>query len=77
MHTYITESHDVKYAGLITSAYVIYTISSCSSFSTIITNGFIREEFCLGQNTIDGYEAMGFDVKQLTQDEEQSLFDLC
>jgi hypothetical protein len=23
---------------------------------------------------MDGYEAMGFDVKQLTQDKEQSLF---
>ncbi len=28
MHLYITESHDVKYAGLITSAYAIDTISS-------------------------------------------------
>jgi hypothetical protein len=25
---------------------------------------------------MDGYEAMGFDVSQLTQDEEQSLFTL-
>ncbi len=45
-----------------------------SSFSTIITNEFIGEEFCLGQTSIDGYKAMGFDVTQLTQDEEQSLF---
>jgi hypothetical protein len=45
-----------------------------SSCSTIITNHFIGEEFCLGQTSIDGYEAMGFDVTQLTQDEEQSLF---
>ncbi len=29
MHPYITESHDVKYAGLITSAYAIDAISSC------------------------------------------------
>ena len=29
MHPYITESHDVKYAGLITSAFAIDTISSC------------------------------------------------
>ena len=28
-----------------------------SSFSTIITNEFIGEEFCLGQTSIDGYEA--------------------
>jgi hypothetical protein len=45
-----------------------------SSFSTVITNHFIGEEFCLGQTSIDGYKAMGFDVTQLTQDEEQSLF---
>jgi hypothetical protein len=42
--------------------------------STVITNEFIGEEFCLGQTSINGYEAMGFDVTQLTQDEEQSLF---
>ncbi len=45
-----------------------------SSFSTIITNHFIGEEFCLGHTSIDGYKAMGFDVTQWTQDEEQSLF---
>jgi hypothetical protein len=45
-----------------------------SLFSTIITNEFIGEEFCLGQTSINGYEAMGFDVTQLTQVEEQSLF---
>ncbi len=44
------------------------------SFSTIITNHFIGEEFCIGQTSINSYEAMGFDVTQLTQDEEQSLF---
>jgi hypothetical protein len=71
MHPYITESHDVKYAGSITSAYAIDTILSCS---TVITNEFIGEEFCLGQTSIDGYKAMGFDVTQLAQDEKQSLF---
>jgi hypothetical protein len=45
-----------------------------SSFSTVITNEFIGEDFYLSQNSIDGYEAMGFDVTQLTQDVEQSLF---
>jgi hypothetical protein len=45
-----------------------------SLFSTIITNHFIRKEFCIGQTSINGYEAMGFDVTQLTQDEEQRLF---
>jgi hypothetical protein len=44
-----------------------------SLFSTVITNEFIGEESCLGQTSIDGYEAMGFDVTQSTQDEEQSL----
>jgi hypothetical protein len=45
-----------------------------SSFYTAITNHFIGEEFCLGQTSINGYEAIGFDVTQSTQDEEQSLF---
>ncbi len=45
-----------------------------SSFSTVITNEFIGEEFYRSPNTLDGYEAVGFDVTQLTQDEEQSLF---
>ncbi len=45
-----------------------------SSFSIIITNHFIGGEFSLGQTSINGYEAMGFDVTQFTQDEEQSLF---
>jgi hypothetical protein len=45
-----------------------------SLFSTVITNKFIGEEFCLGQTSINGYDAMGFDVTQLTQDEEQRLF---
>jgi hypothetical protein len=45
-----------------------------SLFSTVITNEFIGEEFFLGQTSIDGNEAIGFDVTQLTQDEEQSLF---
>ncbi len=45
-----------------------------SSFFTVITHKLIGEEFCLGQTSINGYEAMGFDVRQLTQDEEQRLF---
>ncbi len=45
-----------------------------SLFSTVITNKFIGEEFCLGQTSINGYEAIGFDVTQSTQDEEQRLF---
>jgi hypothetical protein len=43
-------------------------------FSTVITNEFIGEDFLLSQHSMDGYEAAGFDVTQLTQDEEQSLF---
>ena len=46
------------------------------SFSTVITNEFIGEEFYPSPNSLDGYEAMGFDVSQLTQDEEQSLLTL-
>jgi hypothetical protein len=41
-----------------------------SSFSTIITNHFIEEEFYLSPNSQGGYEAMRFDVTQLTQDEK-------
>jgi hypothetical protein len=47
-----------------------------SSFSIDITNEFIGEEFYPSPNSLYGYEAMGFDVTQLTQDEEQSLFTL-
>ncbi len=73
MHLYITESHDVKYAGLITSACAIDTILSCIIVFHRHHQSLIVEEFCIGQTSIDGYEAMGFDVTQLTQDEEQSL----
>jgi hypothetical protein len=52
---------------------VLIQYPHASSVSTVITNEFIIEEFCLGQTSIDGYEAIGFDVTQLTQDEEQSL----
>ena len=45
-----------------------------SLFSTVITSEFIGEEFCLENPSINGYKAMGFDVTQLAQDEEQSLF---
>jgi hypothetical protein len=39
-----------------------------------MTNHFLGEDFYLSHHFIDGYETMGFDVTQLTQDEEQSLF---
>jgi hypothetical protein len=45
-----------------------------SLFSTVITNKFIGGDFYLIQHSMDGYKAMGFDVTQLTQDEEQSVF---
>ncbi len=45
-----------------------------SSFSTVINNEFIGEGVYLSQHSMDGYEAMGFDVTQLTQDVEQSLY---
>ncbi len=47
-----------------------------SSFSTVINNEFIGEEFYQSQHSLNGYEAMGFGVTQLTQDEEPSLFTL-
>jgi hypothetical protein len=74
MHPYSTKSQYVKYAGLFTSTYAIDTESSCVSFSTVITNELIGEGFLLSQHSMNGYEAMRFDVTQLTQDEEQSLF---
>jgi hypothetical protein len=74
MHPYITESHFVKYAGSITSAYAMIQYRHVSLFFTVITNEFIGEEFSLSPNSLDGYEAMGFNVTQMTQDEEQSLF---
>ncbi len=37
-----------------------------SSFSTVITNHFIGEDFCLENPSIDGYKAMEFDATQLT-----------
>jgi hypothetical protein len=48
--------------------------NNLSSFSTVITNHFIKEDFYLSQHYMDGYEAMVVDVTQLTQDIEQSLF---
>jgi hypothetical protein len=45
-----------------------------SLFSTIITNHFIREDFCLDQTSVHGYKAMGFDVTQVTLDVEQNGF---
>ncbi len=45
-----------------------------SSFSNVITNDFIGEYFYLSQHPVDGYEAMGFVVTQLTQEMEQILF---
>ncbi len=44
-----------------------------SLFSTVITNHFIGEDFYLSQHSMDCYEATGFDVTQLTQDEEQNF----
>jgi hypothetical protein len=51
-----------------------YPHVSLFSTVTVITNEFIGEDFYLSQHSMDGYEAMGFDVAQLTQDMEQSLF---
>jgi hypothetical protein len=33
-----------------------------SLFSPVITNEFVGEGFYLSQHSMDGYEAMGFDV---------------
>ena len=44
-----------------------------SLFSTVITNEFVGEHFYLSQHSMDGYEAMGFDVTRLTQYMKQSF----
>ncbi len=44
------------------------------SFSMALTSHFIGEDVTSSQNSLDGHKAMGFDVKQLTQDQEQSFF---
>jgi hypothetical protein len=74
MHPYITESHDVKYAGSITSAYAINTILSCVIVFHRHHQSLYWRRILPRSNLYHGYEAMGFDVTQLTQDEEQSLF---
>ncbi len=74
MHPNITESHYVKHAGLITSAYAKDTISSCVIVFHRHHQSLYWRRFCLGQTSINGYEAIGFDVMQSTQNEEQSLF---
>jgi hypothetical protein len=43
-----------------------------SLLSTVITNEFIGDFFYLSQHSMDGYEAIGFNVTQLTQEREQS-----
>jgi hypothetical protein len=45
-----------------------------SLFSTVITNEFIGDNLYLSYHFMDGYEALGFDFTQLTQDMEQRLF---
>ncbi len=47
-----------------------------SLFCTVITNEFIGEDFYLNQHSMDGYEAMGFDVTQLTQDVEKRFISI-
>jgi hypothetical protein len=47
-----------------------------SLFSTVIINHFIGEDFYQSQHFMDGYEAMGIDVTQLTQDMDHSKFTL-
>jgi hypothetical protein len=74
MHPYITESHYVKYAGLITSACAIKTISPCVIVFHRHHQSLYWRRFLPRKPSIDGYKAMGFDVTQSTQDEEQSVF---
>jgi hypothetical protein len=74
MHPYSTKSHYVKYAGSVTSDYAINTISSCVLVFHCHHQSLHWRRF-LPKSTLYGWlEAMEFDVTQLTQDVEQSLF---
>ena len=46
----------------------------CPHFPLSSPMNFIGEDFYLSQHAMDGHEATGFDVTQLTQDMEQNLF---
>jgi hypothetical protein len=74
MHPYITEHMMSNMQDQLLQLMQLIQYCHASLFSTVITNHFIGEEFCLGKTSIDGYKATGFDVTQLTQDEKQSLF---
>jgi hypothetical protein len=63
MHPYSTKSHYVKYAGdQFLQLLQLIRYPHVSLFSTVITNHFIGEDFYLNQHSMDGYEAMGFNV---------------
>jgi hypothetical protein len=66
MHPYITNHIMSNMQDRLLQLMQLIQYPHVSLFSTIITNHFIGEEFCLGQTSIDGYKAMGFDVTQLT-----------
>jgi hypothetical protein len=68
------KSHYVKYEGSFTSTYAIDTILLCVLVFYCHNQSLYWRRFYLSQHSMDGYEAMGFDVTQLIQNEEQSLF---
>jgi hypothetical protein len=46
----------------------------CPHFPLSSPMNLLEKKKKLSEHSMDGYEAMGFDVTQLTQDMEQSLF---
>ncbi len=75
MHPHRAKSHFVNMQDWLLQIMQSIQYPHVSSFSTVITNECIGDEFYLSQHSMGGYEAMGFDVTQfLTQDVEQSLF---
>jgi hypothetical protein len=74
MRPYITESYYVKYAGSFSSTYAIGTILACVFVFHRPHQWNYWRRIYLSPSSLDGYEAMGFDVTQLTQDKKQSLF---
>jgi hypothetical protein len=74
MHPNRAKSHLTNMQDRLLQIMQLIQYPHVSLFSTVITNEFIGEDFYLSQHSMDGYEAMGFGVTQLTQDMEQSLF---
>ncbi len=66
MSTYLPKSTSFVPAGTDLGVKLLIQYPHVSLFSTVIINELIGEDFYVSQHSMDGYEAMGFDVTQLT-----------